>query len=171
MFSLPPLSVPCGTHPAFSLTDPCLPLATSPPGQVISSSPTSLWLFFALLFHAPANHFHSRILQAIFPPPVSTAPTSLPARGLLLMALRGSHPVRRCRVTKPCGLSICKRGLLLPGFIDSRSFQTNRGARQPCPSSFYYKEDNGSYHLLCLIFTISSPSWELRPSSALDFCV
>lgn len=110
IFSSPSLSAPWGTHPAPSLTDPCLPLMASPPGQVLSSSKTSLWLFSALLFHASANHFLSCILQMIFFSPVSTALTSLPAHGLQLVVLRGSRLVQRCGVTKPCGLSTCKTG-------------------------------------------------------------
>lgn len=65
-----PLWYPPRTFPYWPLPVPC----HITPGTSFSFSLTSLWLFPALLFHGPANHFPSCILQTIFPPPMPTPP-------------------------------------------------------------------------------------------------
>lgn len=95
-------------HPPSTFhTDPFLSLTALPPGQVPSSSHTSLWLFPALLLHASANQLYPS--DSISPSSVN-CPHLFDSPWAAVSGAEGMCPVLRCRVTKPCGLPTCQRG-------------------------------------------------------------
>lgn len=97
--------VPTQNLPSLTLACPWPhhPLTSFPPPRPASGSslPSS---FTVLQTTSPVTSFRQYF------PLLCQLPTPSPACGLLLVVLRGSHPVQRCRVTQPCSLSTCKRG-------------------------------------------------------------